>query len=321
MSSTKYKTCKKCGVRHSAVVPHKCFKVAKDKPPKLDEVEHDLEKGGETESEGVGKNPVDEPAEGKTESAKGETEGEGDGEGEQSEGDGDGEAEGEGEGDGEDEGEGEDEREEEGEGPAPQSPEPEAPPVQVVCTVLKFAALCAQCAKYGSIEITLSEDGLFVYGHNGDATAYDTIPWGEFEKRSTLDGEFYVKDVIDGVDRKLNEEDDKARLEALIQQAKDEQKAKPKAKTPEAKAESVPKLTLPLTVGQKVVRRDGTVGTVKEVSGTSTRAIARYEDLTQGVWADKGRSHRTLSIDTPRDAMHDAFEEAGKATAKKRKAA
>lgn len=249
--SSKYKTCAKCGVKHSAVVPHKCFKVKKEKPPELEAVDHDFEKEGETESWDPGETPTETPPENGDE--EGQAEGEEDTEGEdEREGEPDGEGEGDGEGDeeregegeakeregerGEGEGEGKEEREVEDEafGPKPQPPEPEAPPVQVVCTVLKFAALCAQCAKNGAVEVSVTEDGLFVYGHNGDLTAYDTLPWGEFEKRSTIDGEYYVKEVIDGVDAKLNESDDTARLQALIQQAKDGKLETPKE---EAKVE------------------------------------------------------------------------------------
>jgi hypothetical protein len=255
--SSKYKTCPKCKVKHSAVVPHKCFKVKKDKPPELETVDHDFEKEGETISTDDNSVPTEKPEKG-GEANDGEADGESnddgdaDGEGESegdadgdSEGDGEGKAkakgEGEGDGEGEDEDEAEGETEAEAEGPQPQAPEPETPPVQVVCTVLKFAALCAQCAKNGSIEITLTEDGLFVYGHNGDMTAYDTLPWGEFEKRSTLDGEFYVKEVIDGVDAKLNESDDKARLQALIQQAKDGKLDTPKEEAKVEKEAGQPK--------------------------------------------------------------------------------
>lgn len=245
--SSKYKVCAKCGIRHSAVVPHKCFKVKKDKPPECEEVEHDLEKGGPTKSTGVGGNNPEEPPEGDEDKTDAEPEdGGADAEGDADD-DGEGEDEDEGKGEGDSEGETKDgeaeaeaEVEGEGEGPAPQPPEPEAPPVVIVCTVLKFAALTAACAKNGSVEVSLTEDGLFVYGHNGDLTAFETMPWGDFEKRSTVDGEFYVKEVIDGVDAKLAEpSDDAEALKRLIAEAKKAPKAdKPKggqAKKPAAK--------------------------------------------------------------------------------------
>lgn len=244
--SDKYKTCAKCGVKHSTLVRHKCFKAAKDKAPKLKEVEHAFEKEGETIStlevsgpcisEGDAENEGEGEGKGDGEGTGTEGEGKGDGDGSADEGDGDGESggdskgkgEGSGDGEGDGEGEGQEKAEAEGEGeaeakgegegegeegdgegegyreaPEPQMPEPEIPPVIVVVSVLKYAALCAQCAKNGNIEITLVEDGLFVYGHNGDTVAVDTIPWGELELRATRDGQFYVKSVIDGVDAKL----------------------------------------------------------------------------------------------------------------------
>jgi hypothetical protein len=241
--TSKYTVCPKCKQRHSTLVRHKCFKAKKAaKPTEFEEVEIDpAAHGGPTESLDIHGGPEGESEDGENQSekhkdgeadgeAKGEASGEGGGEADEGEGEGQGEGEAEGEAEGgEGQSEGEAEGDGEGEGgddedeenrPQAQPPEPEAPPVVVVCTVLKFAALCAACAKNGSIEVNLAEDGLFVYGHNGDVTAYDTIPWGEFEKRSTIDGEFYVKAVIDNVDGQLNPADDAAQLKRLIKEAK-----------------------------------------------------------------------------------------------------
>lgn len=213
--SDAYKVCPKCKLRHSALVRHRCAKPKgqDEKPPKSDPIDHDLERGGDTESLDRHENESED---------NGKDEGKGKGRGHAGDkGDGESDDEGEGEGEGGDDGEGEEQEGEEGntkadgEGPAPQPPEPDAPIVQIVCTVLKFASLTAACAKNGVIEVTLNEDGIMVYGHNGDIFAFDTIPWGEFEKRSTLDGEFYVKDVIDAVDVKLLEETPKVRLRSL----------------------------------------------------------------------------------------------------------
>lgn len=198
--SDKYKICPKCKLRHSALVRHKCAKPKKqDAPPEFEATEHDLEMGGPTtsldkhegKSDGEGGEGENEGEEGKGQGEDGEGQGQGAGEGSEGEGEGEGDGDG-GEGQG-------------GEGPAPQPPEPDAPPVAIVCTVLKFAALTAQCAKNGVIEVSVAEEGLFIYGHNGDEIAFDVLPWGEFEKRSTLDGEFYVKELIDGVDERLTE--------------------------------------------------------------------------------------------------------------------
>ena len=185
-----YKNCPKCGVRHSTLVKHRCFKPEEQKEkPEFD----DPPPGEGGEDGGSGGQPEEKDGQGERE-GQGESQGEGEQEGE-----------GEGQGEGEGEGEDEDEQKGEGEGPEPQMPEPETPPVAVVCTVLKFAALTAQCAT-ALIEVRLKEDGLEVYGHNGEAYGFRIIPWGEFEKRSTLDGEFYVKEVIDELDEELSGE-------------------------------------------------------------------------------------------------------------------
>lgn len=182
-----YANCPKCGVRYSKLVKHRCFRPEEQKEkPEFD----DPPPGEEGEDGGEGGKPEEKDGQGEPR----EGEGEGQGEGEQ-----------EGEGDGEGEGEDEDEQKGQGEAPEPQMPEPETPPVAVVCTVLKFAALTAQCAT-ALIEVRLKEDGLEVYGHNGEAYGFRIIPWGEFEKRSTLDGEFYVKEVIDELDEELSGE-------------------------------------------------------------------------------------------------------------------
>jgi hypothetical protein len=229
-----YSTCPKCGVEHSNLVKHRCFKQDKAPPPPESEGGEGGEDRDDSEGGGGGK-----PQEGDGDGAGG--------------GQGEGEDEGDGEGDGE-----------EREAPVPREPEPEAPPVAVVVTVLKFAALTADCAKNGSIEVTLNRDGLFVYGSNGDEVVVATIPWTEFEKRSTIDGEFYVKGVIDEVDRALSDKDsDERKLADLIAKAKakrekeGEPKKEPKAK---AKAKVVP--TLPLYEGQRVIARNGQTGVV-----------------------------------------------------------
>ena len=235
MTVSKYKTCGKCGLRHSTLVRHKCAKL--DAKPDRDEatMEPDLDGGEGGPGAGGGAGEQKEPSQGEAgetiendkDTGKGDAEGEGgegsgkgggdaEGEGEgdgQSDGggdaDGDGEADGqaEGEGKGAEQGEGQDgDGEQESEAPEPEAPEPEAPPVAVVCSVLKFAALTAQHAQNGTILVELAEDGLVVYGHNGDLTAHAVIPWGEFEARSTVDGQFYVKAIINEVDAKLAEE-------------------------------------------------------------------------------------------------------------------
>jgi len=212
-----YSTCPKCGVEHSNLVRHKCF-VQDEAPPPPESEGTDQ---GDDQQDGDGKDGKGKPDKG---------------DGDAGQGDGEGEGEGEGDGEGEGEGEGEDERE----APSPQMPEPETPPVAVVCTVLKFAALTADCAKNGSIEVTLSEHGLFVYGNNGDETVTATIPWGEFEKRSTLDGEFYVKSVIDEVDRGLADPtSDERQLAKMIAEAKAkrDKEGEPKKEPRKAKSE------------------------------------------------------------------------------------
>lgn len=215
-----YSTCAKCGVHHSNLVKHRCFKQDEAPPPPES-------KGGDGDSDQLGDDQVE-----------GEGQGEGDGEGE---GEGEGQGQPEGEGEGEAEGEGDGDGDGEREAPVPQQPEPEAPPVAVVVTVLKFAALTAQCAKNGNIEVTLTADGLFVYGHNGEDTATATIPWTEFEQRSTIDGEFYVKQVIDEIDRAMADPgSDERKLAAMIAEAREKREAKAKAKA-EAPTEEAPK--------------------------------------------------------------------------------
>ena len=168
-----YKVCPKCGINHSTLVRHRCSK------------------------------------QGEAEPSKGEGEGEGDGEARaerEAEGQGEGEAEGQGEGEGEGQGEGEAE-EGEGEAPPPKPPEPEAPPVAVVVTVLKFAALTAASAEvFTKIEVDAS--GLIVICLKGDHMATATMAWTEFEQRSTVDGEFWAKDVIDTTAREVLEKAD-----------------------------------------------------------------------------------------------------------------
>jgi hypothetical protein len=224
----KYKTCPKCGERHSELVRHTCpTRKTKRAKTECEVTEHDIHEGTagidtstaggakqdrtEGEAEGrEGEGEAEAEGEGGTEGeGQGETEGDGDGDGEaKTKGEGGEQREGEGEaGEGEaSEGEGE-AGEGEGEGmPEAQLPEPETPPVAVVVTVLKFAALCAQSAENGMIVVEVTEPGLLIYGHDGDErTASETIGWGEFEKRSTLDGEFMVRDAVKAVDAALIE--------------------------------------------------------------------------------------------------------------------
>jgi hypothetical protein len=302
-----YKVCPKCKVRHSTLVKHKCFKADKQKdPPKFEAVDHDLEDGGVTES--LDRHSGD----GQGEGDEGESEGQGKGEGEGEGGDpadGGGESEGQGEGEGEGSGgEAEGEGEEgEGEGPAPQPPEPDAPPVAIVCSVLKFAALTAQCAKNGVITVELTEDGLFVYGYNGDLTASASMPWGEFETRSTIDGQYYVKEVIDGVDAEIGG--------AEVPMAEKAKRAMAKVKADRAKApkeeekqeEAPVALTLPLYVGQKIVTRDGRKTVVNRIekgqtaypAGKAYTVIGWYE-------ADTGFFGLSSRKGTRNDAVADA---------------
>lgn len=312
-----YVTCKKCGVHHSTLVRHRCFtpegqvEKAKTEGPEDGEGGDDGDghgkgggggeaeggqptgeqgdgdsgegeaQGGEAEADGEAGDQGE--AEGDAQGrGQGEAEGEGEGEGEQAEAEGEGtqsgEAEGEAEADGEGEGEAEDgDADGETEAPEPQPPEPDMPAVAVVCTVLKYAALTASCAKNGIITVEVAEEGLFICGHNGDATAFGEMPWSEFEKRSTLDGEFYVKERIDAVD------------DALALQDAEQPKRKRKAKAP--------KLTLPLTVGQRVMSREGSVGEVEETSeGDLERptTVVRFDDgqrwhyeVNTGLWCGR----------------------------------
>lgn len=199
-----YQTCKKCGLRHSTAVRHKCprEKLATPDRPKLDNELTDPTEGGP----GMGSGEGGEGGEGESQGeGEGKGQGQGDGEGEQGEGEGqDGEGEGEEgkPGDQGEEGEGGEGEERQGEGSGQGSSEPPPPPAAVVVTVLKFAALTAACRE-SFINVTLGENGLIVFGQNGDEVAMETIPWGEFEKRSTIDGEYYVKSVIDAVDAKV----------------------------------------------------------------------------------------------------------------------
>jgi hypothetical protein len=214
----KYVVCKKCGVNYSTLTKHRCFVQDEAPPPPESE-------GGPDDNRDAG--------DGKPEQGDGQGEQPEQGEGQGEQGEGEQEAEGEGEGEGE--GDGEQERE----APEPQKPEPETPPVAVVVTVLKFAALTADCAKNASIEVTLNEDGLLVYGNNGDETATATIPWTEFEKRSTIDGEFYVKGVIDEVDRSLaDKSSDERKLADLVAEAKAKKAKQEAAKAEKAEAEA-----------------------------------------------------------------------------------
>jgi len=220
----RYVVCPKCGVNYSTLTKHRCFKQDEAPPPPESEGGPD-----DTKDKGDGKDGQGQPEQGDGQ------QGEGEGEGQPEQGEGEGQGEGQGEGEGEGEGDGEQERE----APEPQRPEPETPPVAVVVTVLKFAALTADCAKNCSIEVTLNEDGLLVYGNNGDETATATIPWTEFEQRSTLDGEFYVKGVIDEVDRQLADKTpDERKLADLIAEAKVKKAKQEAAKAAKAEAEA-----------------------------------------------------------------------------------
>jgi len=252
-----YVVCPACGVNHSTLVKHRCFKQDEAPPPPESEAN---EGDGDSGEQG--------------DTGKGKSEGEGEGEGKPEEGEGDGEGDGE----------------EEREAPAPQAPEPETPPVAVVCTVLKFAALTADCAKNGSIEVTLTEDGLLVYGNNGDETAVATIPWGEFEKRSTLDGEFYVKQVIDEVDGKLADpSSDERKLAKLIEEAKairDAEAAKPKPE-PEPPAPVWP--AVPLKAGDVVKLRNGRVDTIRAFGSPDNSKGAKIRTTNGWHHADTGR--------------------------------
>lgn len=252
-----YVTCPKCGVQHSTLVKHRCFKPKEqDEKPKFDKDKGtDGEQGGG--GTGEGGDTGDGGKEGQDQGAGGQP---GDGAGEQGEGSGEGkEGDGKAEGEGK-QGSGQQQQQQDGEGeggreaPQPQPPEPETPPVVVVCTVLKFAALCAQCAKNGTVEVSLAEDGLFVYGHNGDTVVFDVIPWGELEKRATLDGEFYVKSVIDEVDDKLI-----AVREDMIEKVAAIPEAPAPVEQPQDKANP---LTLPLKAGQRVLAGNGIFGRV-----------------------------------------------------------
>lgn len=308
-----YKVCPKCGVRYSTLTRHRCIKVEMNKPPKFDdpkhdEFEHDGQGGGDTEShdEHGGSDGQGKDGQGKDKSDQ-QGKGEGQGGGDQQ---GDDDQQGGGDQQGED-GEDEQEGEGEGEGPTPQAPDPEIPPVAVVCTVLKFAALTAACAKNGNIEITLAEDGLYVYGHNGDLWGHDTIPWGEFEKRSTLDGEFYVKEIIDGVDAKLAPP--KPELPEATQE-EEEVKPKRKRKASKGKSEAAGGPTLPLTIGQRIVMEDGRVAIVERFCGWKDKhgdggdgVECRYigSGETTVLWSKLGRSNLMPDIPQIR-AVRDA---------------
>ena len=275
-----YVTCPKCGVEHSTLVKHRCFKPKKqEEKPKFDDNQPD----GDCQSGGGGGETGGDNGQDGTDGPDGQSDGQ-DGKNGQ---DGESQSDGQGQSDGQDgdsepkNGKGQKQKddgddEDDGEGgkqaPHPQPPQPKAPPVVIVCTVLKFAALTAQCAKNGNIEITLAEDGLFVYGHNGETVAYDVIPWGELEERATLDGEFYVKGVIDEVDRKLAD----TRKEMIAKIA-----AIPEApipETPEEPPEEKPALTLPLTIGQRVVRHSGPGGRLNVRVVTAIEQSAHRED-------------------------------------------
>lgn len=73
---------------------------------------------------------------------------------------------------------------------------------------------------------------------------------------------------------------------------------------PEAKAKPP---TLPLTKGQRVVRRDGQVVMVTEITGHGHTAIART-DLPgpSSVWAETGWGHRTDGLGRDKDIVADA---------------
>lgn len=295
-----YADCPKCGVRHSTLVKHKCFKPEeqKEKPP-VEDYEEEADGSGWGGEDGTGKS---QDSESDHDQDKGKGKGQSDGQGKSGQGEQDGE------------GEGEEEGEAKQKAPQPKPPEKKDPPVVVVCTVLKFAALTAQCAKNGNIELTVTEDGIFVYGYNGDNVAHDTIPWGEFEQRATIDGEFYVKGIIDAVDEKLADpKSDAEALKRAIAKAKDEAKAEPEAKPKGAgrkakvkKAEGGSPLTLPLIVGQRVICRDGTLATVKEVSSAG---VARY-DNGHGVLTENGCANITGGQRLHYDAVADQVAEA-----------
>ena len=178
MQSSGYKTCAKCGVKHSTLVKHKCFKPEEQKDkPKFDDVpegDEGNDQGGGGQGEGQG---------------EGGGQGQGDGQGDQGQGQGDGQGDGEGEGEGE------------GQGQSPPPPPP-PPPASVIVTVLKFAALTAASAT-AFIKVEVEERGLVIYAYNGDDFAERVIDWKEFEERSTIDGEYMVKEVIDQVDEEL----------------------------------------------------------------------------------------------------------------------
>lgn len=74
---------------------------------------------------------------------------------------------------------------------------------------------------------------------------------------------------------------------------------------PKPKATAKAKLTLPLTAGQKVVRRDGKIVTVITVEGTGDFAVAHI-DLAgpNAVWANTGQGDRTREV--AKDIVADA---------------
>lgn len=203
MAGSKYKVCDKCGVRHSTLVRHKCFKPEDQKdPPKFDDIPPGGEDGEGSGGEGGG---PEQERDGQGQSDR-------DSDGDQSEGDGDGE---ESDQDGEDQ---QKQKQNQKQQQAPQDQqqqeqEEEIPPVAVVVTVLKFALLTA--ASVGKendlfIEVLLTEAGLLIRGEDDDGS-YRTrlIPWAEFEKRATLDGEYYVKETIDLLAEDLKGKDEK----------------------------------------------------------------------------------------------------------------
>lgn len=335
-----YVKCSKCGVEHSTLVKHTCFKPTKQKKkPKFDDADKvEGESGGGGDGAGG-------DGGGNADGDRDESQNQGDnGQGDGSDGDGDGDdgSDGSDDGDGKDgsdgqkgkkgkkgkkgdegdEGDGssgrgssgeEGDEEEEGDGgesgqeaPVPQAPEPETPPVVVVVSVLKFAALTAQCAKNGNIEITLAEDGLFVYGHNGDTVAFDVIPWGELENRATIDGQFYVKGVIDGVDKRLVD----ARKEMIAKVAAIPEKPEEK---PEAEK---PKTIFPLVKGQRVEDRRGRQGIVldgeKSLAHSSGQTLTcvniKFDDGTAWyIRADNGQFWRA-NFDNPKEHERDIID-------------
>jgi hypothetical protein len=295
--SKDYKVCGKCGHRHSVLVPHKCFKAkGQDERPEFEDPEEG--EGGDDKG-GAGGGDGADTGQGKGKGDKGKGKGQGQGQGEaEGEGEGQGQGQGQGEGEGESQSQSGDDDEND-DAPKPKPPEPDAPVVAIVCTVLKFAALTARGAKNGLIEVSLSEAGLCVYGQNGDQTGFAIIPWGEFEQRSTLDGEFYVKEIIDQVDGAL--------IEAKAEPAKPVAEQKPKGKKPKAK--EAPKPTLPLTIGQRVVCADGFVLEVVKLIADGDWTTARYGDgiVTDAVTGDcdvhgHGGGH---SYNAMRDARDD----------------